>query len=599
MIKYFLLSSLLILLHVSNSYSDETTIDLVPNNPNIELKANSDLNIASSEEIGINEIIITEEEGITLFNNNSDSNINNSDLDLSVETVNNLERLSIIWKNSNQKNINFLFEKLNHNLFSNIIKLNLINSLIYGTSPPHDMSQSEFDKLRILNLKSLGNVEAAITVMGNISTYDSNKDFYDKIVLENSLNDYNLAAVCGVLNSDSKFKVDVNLLKIKIFCSFLDDRIEEADFFNSLLLEENNDEYFQALYNILIKEDSPLKNIQDYNYDIDSISLYSAIMRSQNIPFTSDFIQLNSPELLKAIAISPVTGISVRLEAAQKAYNYNSLDIESIAALYQSVNFSKEDLESPLITIRNKYSNNPQKAMALLFQSSRIQILPISRLEALSNFWIYASSIGQSKLAYELSEDLLKSIESTSELIDFAVQTSKAHLHNNSMDESKKWLKLIQTKINIEQDSEINKDYLQLIFLMSLKEGKYKIDGTISEKLFEGLDIESEEINNLELYLTTLDFIGFDFPTDLWEITAKKDKDSRTVPSIYIMKLLEEASKNNKLGELFLSIAVSMEDNKWSEIHPQHVNTIFQSLKDIGEDQTIKDLTLEILENAS
>ena len=65
------------------------------------------------------------------------------------------------------------------------------------------------------------------------------------------------------------------------------------------------------------------------------------------------------------------------------------------------------------------------------------------------------------------------------------------------------------------------------------------------------------------------------------------------------MKLLEEASKNNKLGELFLSIAVSMEDNKWSEIHPQHVNTIFQSLKDIGEDQTIKDLTLEILENAS
>ena len=87
------------------------------------------------------------------------------------------------------------------------------------------------------------------------------------------MNDYNIAAVCGVLNSDSKFKVDVNLLKIKIFCSYLEDRIEEADFFNSILLEENDDEYFQALYNILMKEDSPLKNIQDYNYDIESISL--------------------------------------------------------------------------------------------------------------------------------------------------------------------------------------------------------------------------------------------------------------------------------------------------------------------------------------
>ena len=108
-----------------------------------------------------------------------------------------------------------------------------------------------------------------------------------------------------------------------------------------------------------------------------------------------------------------------------------------------------------------------------------------------------------------------------------------------------------------------------------------------------------EEINNLELYLTTLDFIGFDVPVDLWEITAIKDKDNRTVPSIYIMKLLKESAKNNNLGELFLSIAVSMEDNSWSEIHPQHVNTIFQSLKDIGENQTIKDLALEILENAS
>ena len=134
---------------------------------------------------------------------------------------------------------------------------------------------------------------------------------------------------------------------------------------------------------------------------------------------------------------------------------------------------------------------------------------------------------------------------------------------------------------------------------MNLKEGKYKIDETMSIKLLKGLDIENEEINNLELYLTTLDLIGFDVPIGLWEITAKKEKDDRTVPSIYIMKLLEESSRNNKLGELFLSIAVSIEDNDWSEIHPQHVSTIFQSLKGTGEDQIIKDLALEILENAS
>ena len=40
-----------------------------------------------------------------------------------------------------------------------------------------------------------------------------------------------------------------------------------------------------------------------------------------------------------------------------------------------------------------------------------------------------------------------------------------------------------------------------------------------------------------------------------------------------------------------------MEENNWSEIHPQHVTTIFESLNNIKEDQMIKDLALEILEN--
>ena len=114
MIRFILLSLLLILIHVDYSHSDETTILLVPNNPNVESEVNSDLNILSGKESGINEIIINEEE-ITVFNNNSDSNIINSDLNLSDEGNNNLERLSIIWKNSDKKNINFLFLKLNHN----------------------------------------------------------------------------------------------------------------------------------------------------------------------------------------------------------------------------------------------------------------------------------------------------------------------------------------------------------------------------------------------------------------------------------------------------------------------------------------------------
>ena len=186
-------------------------------------------------------------------------------------------------------------------------------------------------------------------------------------------------------------------------------------------------------------------------------------MRSENLPFSEDFIQIQSPQLLKSIAISPVTDISVRLKAAVKAYNLGSLNSDSIAALYQSVDFSIEELKNPLNSIRKNYINDNQKAMALLFQSSRIQILPISRLEALNNFWEFANQNSQSKLAYHLSKELLKSIEPTSELIDFAINTSKAHLYNNNIEEAKNWLKLIQARNNTGEQT-FNNDYLQLVF---------------------------------------------------------------------------------------------------------------------------------------
>ena len=129
-------------------------------------------------------------------------------------------------------------------------------------------------------------------------------------------------------------------------------------------------------------------------------------MRSINLPFTKDFININSPQLLKTIAISPSTKISVRIEAAQKAFDLNELSSESVAAIYQSVDFTSDELQNPLKTIEMNYTNDPSKAMALLFQSSRIQILPISRLEALNNLWEYSININESKLAFELSKDL-------------------------------------------------------------------------------------------------------------------------------------------------------------------------------------------------
>ena len=72
---------------------------------------------------------------------------------------------------------------------------------------------------------------------------------------------------------------------------------------------------------------------------------------------------------------------------------------------------------------------------------------------------------------------------------------------------------------------------------MSIHEGNFNIEDELYDNFLNSLDFENEDINNLELYLTTLEFIGFSIPEDLWEITSQKINDERKVPSIYIMKL--------------------------------------------------------------
>ena len=67
--------------------------------------------------------------------------------------------------------------------------------------------------------------------------------------------------------------------------------------------------------------------------------------------------------------------------------------------------------------------------------------------------------------------------------------------------------------------------------------------------------------------------------------------------SIYIIKLLKQSSEKNLIGELFLNIAISMDNNLWSEIHPQHVGLIFDSLTEANKQEIVRSLALEILQN--
>ena len=86
------------------------------------------------------------------------------------------------------------------------------------------------------------------------------------------------------------------------------------------------------------------------------------------------------------IILNSETDISLRLKSAHKAYELELFKAESLSALYQSVDFSLDELKNWKESL-TKYTLNPELGMALLFQNARLQLLPITRLESLKEFW--------------------------------------------------------------------------------------------------------------------------------------------------------------------------------------------------------------------
>ena len=129
-------------------------------------------------------------------------------------------------------------------------------------------------------------------------------------------------------------------------------------------------------------EDSDLKKINNN----DNIFLYSAMNRIANLPLTEKFLESDPLNLSMPIVLSGATKINLRLKAAHIAYSNKLLNEDSLAALYQAVDFSYEQLNNTS-AILPSFDDNIEIGIAYFFQLINIQLLPITKLEAILRFW--------------------------------------------------------------------------------------------------------------------------------------------------------------------------------------------------------------------
>ncbi|MDC0056597.1 hypothetical protein OAJ74_00435 [Alphaproteobacteria bacterium] len=518
----------------------------------------------------------------------------------SLSTVSEVILLPDVWEKTNEEDLNFLLNNIT-DIRSPTLRHELLSLLNIDNLPPKNLDKDDFDNLVIRNLLKFGYRKKAYQIIKGFADQESNKYnlYYKEFELNYLLSTYKLSEACDFRNNFTNTDLKSNnnyFLKVDIFCLILEEKIDEANLLNALLQEmgNTNDEYFQYLYNNLSKPDLENTDPKGFKINDKEIFLYSAMHRVGNIALTEQFLQLDPINLSLPIILSSSTDIKLRLKAAHVAYNNGIINADSLAALYQFVDFSSEELNNPS-NLASITKGNIEMGMAYHYQLSNIQLLPISRLEAILIFWEYAEKNNLELIAYSLSQKSLDTIEPSNELSEYGAEVVKAYVRSGNFDKAEKWL------LFSENSSEDLKNLQSAILLLNLFKA---IESTqfIDILLTNLQNMEKNYINNnndqTNILQNEILYVVFSLLNNKdhnpFNLNRKLDE-RRLIPSAYIMNNIRDCINNNH-AELFLSILVSLDGKNWADLHPEHLRLIIIALKEYKNGFLLNDTIMEILE---
>ena len=424
---------------------------------------------------------------------------------------------------------------------------------------------------------------------------DENLNFYNFLEMNYLLSTTQLESACNFknfLNADLNLK-SMFVDKIEIFCLILDNKLSEAELLNSILIEteENLDENFQQLILILTNKSNYDESNSLFTKKINSdlIFLYSAMARIAELPLNEKFLEVDPLNLAIPIILNKSTSDSLRLKAANKSFLNGNISIESLAALYQSLDFNSQQLNDSDSIIQD-LDNNTELLMAYYFQYINVQIFPSERIDAIIKFWDFAKSKNLEFIAYSLTYKIVDSIEIISEYLDFSPQIAVSYIYNKDLEKALNWIefyektigidnKIIYARLLLDLNSSnnvssvleiINNNFKTLSMLEDYKaqELMYIISNTLKNKNIQSIE------NNFESIF-----------------------DDRLMPSVFISENMKNAIENQNESKFLIFSLVSINNKEWREIHPTHLKIILDGYISYKNGSIVKDLILELLDN--
>lgn len=581
----FLIVFFVSILFFKNGYSNQVEIIEIHENKSLDqMVLEKEVEDTQSQEV-------TEEESL---NENESSQSDNNEDHVNINQISFNE--NNFWKELNILDLNSYLTNMN-NIKSNIIQ-NEINEFLLIDNFDYSEKLNRDIFYSIINyFYNIGNISSAYKlIMARDLELDENIPLYKTIELNYLLATYQLEELCirkEEINENINLK---NFLreKLDIFCLLLEGKVSEADLLNVIMLETEKklDKDFQLLYSLMVENvndneviDIDFSNTENKNL----IFLYSAMARIAELPLTESFLSIDLENLSLPIILNKSSPINLRLKAANKLYIDKTLSIDSLAALYQSVDFDSDQLNNPKETIIN-LSDNVEMIMAYYFQLINIQIFPVDRIKAIIKFWDYAKENNLEEIAYSLSYKIVQSIEMSAENVIYGPKISISYIYNQDFDKALSWIEFYENSVSVDEKS----SYARILLELYSSEEVDKILNLLNQNfnLFSDISVrQNEEL--IYLLINILDISDENKLTNNFEFIY----DERLIPSYYISENIKEAVKNKQFEKFLIFLSISINNKEWREIHPEQLQMILNGFLNYKNGSLLKPLLLEIFKN--
>lgn len=323
--------------------------------------------------------------------------------------------------------------------------------------------------------------------------------------------------------------------------------------------------------------------------------LHAVIYKTYAQAMTPDVIARMPDLILRQIMNNGQLPLSTRLQAGEKVVNDNGAakDVDRLIALYESVQFNRQVLDSPLKFI----GDQPDASIgrALLWQATGVANLASGKALVLKSLWESAERDGLNDLPGSLSP-YRRGIEPEANLAWFSPYVVRTSLRSGNLPVAKAWWQVLSSNRSLSRDLALERTDLAVAF--AVLDNKLASDTLSQWWSSQALDSAQSRQRTVRI-LALLEAMDMPVPADHWRQLHTRFNDAHTDlgkgPGPIWLRLVGSSIESGHVGESVFILIEPLMYAAPANLSPQGVANIVAGLRYVGLRDDATGIALESL----